>query len=673
MALRGRYAYMNDRFKALLDLANLIVLVLDRDGKVTFINRKGCEILGCSEEEVLGKSWIENFLPKEVKEDVRGVLQKLANGELGPVEYHENPILTKSGKVRLIAWHNSFLCDETGRVIEIISAGEDITELRSHVTLLDRMYELAKELINESLDFIKRAKLVVKRCVEDFGAYTSFIGWAEPNGSVRILARYPEDHPYLEKIIVRWDESPYGMGSSGRAIRSGLPQVIEDIDKDSYFSPWRDLAKPFGIKTVASFPMISKGGIYGVLTVYSKEAGFFTRERIEAFQTIANIAASSLENARLFEESQRRLKRLQVLRNIDRAISGSLDAGLTMRVVLEEIVGELGVDALSILRFNPWMMELESACCGYGFATKGWERSRIRVGEGLAGRAVLEKQILWLENAEEDPIRGRLMSSEGFKSYVVAPLISKGKVLGVLEVFKGSTLDINEEWLQFLETLAGQLAIAIDNVELLKSLETTNIKLIQAYEATIESLAKVLELRDRETEGHCERVTELTVKIARKLGIEGESLVHIRRGALLHDIGKLAIPDSILFKPGELTEEEWEIMRRHPVYAYELLSKIEYLRPALEIPYYHHERWDGSGYPLGLKGEEIPLSARIFAVVDVYDALIHDRPYRKAWSKSEAIDYIKKESGRLFDPKVVRAFLEILKEEENNVKNSALT
>lgn len=664
---------MDDRFKTLLDLANLIVLALDKDGKVTFINRRGCELLGYSEEEVLGKSWFENFLPEEVRERVWEVFQRLVNGELEPVKYNENPILTKDGKVKLIAWHNSFLCDESGKIVEVVSAGEDITELKNYLNLINKIYSLAKSLIEEDLDFIKRAKLVVKGCVEGFGAYMAFIGWAEPNGSVRILARYPEDHPYLEKLIVRWDESPYGMGSSGRAIKSGLPQVIEDVNINGSFDPWRDLAKPFGVKTVASFPMISKGGVYGVLTIHSKEAGFFTKERIETFQTIANMAASSLESARMFEESQRRFKRLQVLRNIDRAISGSLDPALTMRVVLEEVAGELGVDASNVLRFNPWMMELEAICCGYGFATKGWEKSRIRVGEGLAGKAVLEKQILWLENAEEDPIRGRLMNSEGFKSYIVAPLISKGKVLGVLEVFKRSALDINEEWLQFFETLVGQLAIAIDNAELLKSLETTNIKLIQAYEATIESLAKVLELRDRETEGHCERVTELTVKVARRLGIEGESLVHIRRGALLHDIGKLAIPDSILFKPGELTEEEWEIMRKHPVYAYELLSRIEYLRPALEIPYYHHERWDGSGYPLGLKGEEIPLSARIFAVVDVYDALIHDRPYRKAWSKKDAIDYIKRESGRLFDPKVVRAFLEILKEDENGVKNNVLT
>jgi len=152
------------------------------------------------------------------------------------------------------------------------------------------------------------------------------------------------------------------------------------------------------------------------------------------------------------------------------------------------------------------------------------------------------------------------------------------------------------------------------------------------------------------------------VKIAKALGVEEEKLIHIRRGALLHDIGKLAVPDRILLKPGKLDEEEWKIMKMHPLYAQEKLSKIEYLKPALDIPLYHHERWDGSGYPFGLKGEGIPLSARIFAVVDVYDALSSDRPYRKAWTKQEAIDYIKNESGRLFDPKVVEVLLKMLEE-----------
>jgi putative nucleotidyltransferase with HDIG domain len=171
-----------------------------------------------------------------------------------------------------------------------------------------------------------------------------------------------------------------------------------------------------------------------------------------------------------------------------------------------------------------------------------------------------------------------------------------------------------------------------------------------------------MDLRDRETEGHTQRVTELTLKLAARLGISPEEQVHLRRGALLHDIGKLGVPDDILLKPGKLTEQEWISMRQHPTYAFNMLLPITYLRPALDIPYCHHEKWDGSGYPRGLKGQQIPLAARLFAVVDVWDAVTSDRPYRSAWSKAEALDYIKEQSGRHFDPGVVRVFLEMIGE-----------
>jgi putative nucleotidyltransferase with HDIG domain len=180
------------------------------------------------------------------------------------------------------------------------------------------------------------------------------------------------------------------------------------------------------------------------------------------------------------------------------------------------------------------------------------------------------------------------------------------------------------------------------------------------YDMTLEGWSRALDMRDQETEGHSERVTEMAMDLARILAIGDAEAEHIRRGALLHDMGKIGIPDSILLKPGPLTEEEWVVMRTHPVRAFELLSRIPYLRQALEIPYCHHEKWDGSGYPRGLKEEQIPLAARIFAIVDVYDALTNDRPYRKAWSREKALTYILEQSGKHFDPKVVEAFLRLL-------------
>ena len=301
----------------------------------------------------------------------------------------------------------------------------------------------------------------------------------------------------------------------------------------------------------------------------------------------------------------------------------------------------------------------------HGFRLTGQNRTTLQLGEGFAGQVAVNWQPIFVQDLvkyhEQHP-EAPLFLGEDFVSYYAAPLRAKGQLIGVLEVFTRSRLEPGEEWIDFLETLAGQAAIAIDSIKSFEELQISNSRLMLAYDATIEGWSRAMDMRDEETEGHTRRVTELTVRIARRVGISEDAIVHIRRGALLHDIGKLGIPDSILLKPGKLTEGEWEIMRRHPQYAYEMLSSIEYLRPALEIPYSHHERWDGTGYPRGLKEKHIPLGARLFSVIDVWDALTSDRPYRPAWSPEKAIQYITEQSGSHFDPQAVKAFLDEMKE-----------
>jgi putative nucleotidyltransferase with HDIG domain len=211
-----------------------------------------------------------------------------------------------------------------------------------------------------------------------------------------------------------------------------------------------------------------------------------------------------------------------------------------------------------------------------------------------------------------------------------------------------------------MNMLAGQAAIAIESALMFNNHERTNMALTMAYDATIEGWSRALELRDRETEGHTQRVTEMTIQLAGAFGLAEQQIIHIRRGAILHDIGKMSIPDSILFKDGPLDLQEWEIMRQHTAIAVDLLRPIQYLAPAMDIPQYHHEKWDGSGYPNGLKGEQIPLAARLFAVVDVYDALTSNRSYRKAWSHAKTMEYIRAEAGKHFDPKVVEIFAKML-------------
>jgi putative two-component system response regulator len=198
------------------------------------------------------------------------------------------------------------------------------------------------------------------------------------------------------------------------------------------------------------------------------------------------------------------------------------------------------------------------------------------------------------------------------------------------------------------------------------NIQNAHSKLLKAYEATIKGWSHAMDLRDRETEGHSYRVAELAVELAKEYGLDENELYQIQRGALLHDMGKLGIPDHILHKPGTLTDEEWDVMKKHPQFAYEMLYPIEYLRPALDIPYCHHEKWDGTGYPRGLQGGEIPVSARIFAIVDVWDALTSDRPYRSAWTKDKAIVYIKEQSGKHFDPAIVDLFLKFISRNADN-------
>jgi putative two-component system response regulator len=193
-----------------------------------------------------------------------------------------------------------------------------------------------------------------------------------------------------------------------------------------------------------------------------------------------------------------------------------------------------------------------------------------------------------------------------------------------------------------------------------EKLQKAHESLLDAYSATIAGWSHAMDLRDRETEGHSRRVTDLTLKLAKAYGVQGDDLMSIQHGSLLHDMGKLGIPDAILQKPSTLTDEEWVIMRRHPQFAFDMLYPVEYLRPALDIPFCHHERWDGSGYPRGLKGEQIPMAARLFAIVDVWDAITSDRPYRPAWKKEDALKYIREQSGKHFDPKIVELFFKVI-------------
>lgn len=362
------------------------------------------------------------------------------------------------------------------------------------------------------------------------------------------------------------------------------------------------------------------------------------------------------------DRMKRQLHRLSALRSIDFAIASGLDLNLLLSILLDRVTETLNVDAAAVLLLDAKLNELRFAA-GKGFHTNILQHTHLKTGQGYAGKVVLERRVINIADLTRNRTefeRSPLFPSEKFIVYYGVPLIAKGRVLGVLEIFHRSRLHPDEDWLDFLNIIAGQTAIAIDSAMMFKELQKSNFELSLAYNATIDAWSRTLDLRDRDTEGHTRRVTDITVRFATIAGVNDSELIHIRRGATLHDIGKVAIPDEILFKPGPLDQNEWETMRQHPGYAVDLLTPIKYLEHAIEIPHWHHEKWDGTGYPDRLGGEEIPLSARLFALADVYDALTSDRPYRRAWQKQDAIQYIENQSGRHFDPRLVPDFLNLV-------------
>jgi len=657
----------DERLSHLLEVSPVVIYTMTPgDLRITWVSPNVRGLLGFTPEEVLEPKWWEENLHPDDAQDALSMRGDVFANERLVQEYR---FKRKDGRIVVLRDETRLLRDSEGKPLEVIGAWVDITEKRfAEETILRQLQALralfhGAQQLAERLDPEAAAKEVARICVEVLGASLAWLGRKEPDGEVKLISQFPEDHPYPRSISVRWDETPEGQGPTGRAIRGGNPEICSDILQEPSFGSWGEAAQAHGFKSSVAIPLITRGKVFGALNLYSAIPGFFAPDTMEPLKALANLAAAALENARLFAETTSRLKKVQALRNIDIAITSSLDLRVTLKILLDEVTTQLGVDAADVLLLNPYSQALEFAA-GRGFRGRKIEATRMRLGEGYAGRAALERRVLEVRDLAQaqDFLRKELLVEEGFVSFYCAPMVSKGRVLGVLETFHRSPLNGGEEWVEFLEALAGQAAIAVDNANMFSDLERSALQLREAYDATIEGWSKAMDLRDKETEGHSQRVTELTVRIARAMGVAEEEIIHIRRGALLHDMGKMGIPDHILLKPGPLDPEEWEIMRKHPVYAFEMLSPIAYLRPALDIPYCHHEKWDGSGYPRGIKGDQIPLAARIFAVVDVWDALTSDRPYRPAWPKEKAIEEIKAGAGKHFDQRVVEVFLSVIEE-----------
>lgn len=359
---------------------------------------------------------------------------------------------------------------------------------------------------------------------------------------------------------------------------------------------------------------------------------------------------------------QNRMQKLKSLHTIDTAINSSFDISFTYLILLEQVVALVKNSAAAIILFEP-NPSVRTVAATSGFITPETLLHPQLLNDPLPVKAALERKAVSFSDdmilRSEFPLHV-LFKNEDINGYSGFPLIVKGAVKGVLELFKRGEEQVDEETSSFLETIAQSAAIAMESTQNFEKLQRTNKELIQAYDDTLLGWVNFLDLRDKETEGHTLRAQDITLLLCTEFGYSLDELSDIRRGVLLHDIGKVGVPDAILNKPGPLTPEERLVIQKHPEFAYQMLYPIAYLRPALDIPYCHHEKWDGTGYPRGLKGEEIPLSARIFAIVDVFDALMSDRPYRKAWKLHEVVDHIRKGAGTHFDPSIVEKCLDLL-------------
>ena len=541
------------------------------------------------------------------------------------------------------AIENARLYDETQRRLNEL---ETINRLSASLRMTQPIKEMLEILLNETLKIIQTE-----------------------HGSIWLY------DAALDKLAQRAERGEF-VNSKTKTVRTGTSSIVSHVflSGKTYISE-EFVSDPLVNRdnldiTLAGLggvciPIQSTAGTIGVLMIGIKK-GRQIDDQNGLLTTLAEIGGNAIHRAQLFEHNREQIRRLTTLRDIDSAIASSFDLRLTLNILMDQTIKHLNVNAIDIGLYH---QELQSITYigGSGFQSSSASRVQTRIGEGLAGQVIIKQKPFHLTDLQNSPeIKNEpLLKREGFVTYIGIPLIVKGQIKGVFEVFHRTPLLPTADWMEFLHTLAGQAAIAIDNSQLFENLQRSNQELIQAYDTTLEGWARALELRDRETEGHTRRVTDLTLRLAKYIGINDTEMINIHRGVLLHDIGKMGVPDQILKKSGPLNEGEWSEMRQHPVYAHNLLSPILFLRGALDIPYCHHEHWDGSGYPRGLKGEQIPHAARIFSVVDIWDALLSDRPYRKAWPQEEVTQYLKDIAGTLLDPTVVEVFLRMIAEEQS--------
>ncbi|MDO8736190.1 MAG: GAF domain-containing protein [Thermoleophilia bacterium] len=427
-------------------------------------------------------------------------------------------------------------------------------------------------------------------------------------------------------------------------------------------------------KSALLLPLISKNKAIGVVTlgeVRKWDRTPFSAKKIEFYQTLMNQAAVAIENAELYEKTQGHVRELSAMHEISQAFTSTLDYQEVVSVVAQRVGNLIGAQFASVLLPDDQERHLNIVASYNLSAEYVWtinRKRKIPIGFGPVGMAFSEKRAFAVNNVASDDTYAQwkhVASIQGYSSLVALPLLAKGESIGVICIYFAEPRELKENEMNLLTTASNEAAIAIENSRMYENLQ-------DAFVGTIRSLAETIDAKDTYTRGHSEKVSLYSEAIARGLGLQGAELQTIRYAGYLHDVGKIGIPDAILSKPGKLTVEEFNIIKKHPVLSEKILTPVNFPFPVQSIVRHHHERYDGNGYPDGLGGEENPLGARILFVADAYEAMTSDRPYRKALSTQMALGELERNTGTQFDPRVVEVFARIIRSESNTKREERM-
>ncbi len=640
-----------EEYRQILDTVPGCIYYLDPQQNIIRVNQSVALRFNSTPDKLVGKS-LKSLIPQYADLIGQGFDSVLEGGK--PILGVKHRVIQKDGRQTWISIDRLPYPGNNGKPVGVLTYISDVTDQVRREQDLETLIKISASLrgIDRQSDIFQAVVQGILDNLQVEGVSLSL--WSQPYEDLTIVNAAGRWQVLKGQAIRNRNCMSYRAAETSRAHLTQQVSETDSIDGIPY---------PDDLRSAGAVPLIAERNSLGALWVGSRNP--IPEEDFRLLQPIADIAAAALNRSLLNEQTQLRLRRVNALHSIDMAISSSFDLHVTLNTLLGQAVSMLGMDAAVILIYNP-DNQILSYAAGLGFSGTAIQKTRLRIGESQAGLVALKRELSFipdLHQIKDTSFEQFFRSGEDFTAYVAAPLVGKGQVKGVLEVFHRNHFTPEPEWMDFFEMLAAQAAIAIDNAQLFENIQRTNSELRQAYDSLILGWSRGLELRDAESQGHANRLVDHTLKLARRMEYPEERMLDLRRGVLLHDIGKMGIPDSILLKPGPLTEEEWQVMHMHPVYAYEMLSKIGELKSAMDVPYCHHEHWDGSGYPRGLKGEEIPLAARLFSVVDIWDALTNDRPYRKAWEKTRVVEYLQENAGKTLDPSAVSEFVTMLKED----------